>query len=157
MLDASISFADFHEREIWWCSIGVNVGSEQHSQTDDFSRPVIIIRRFTRDIFLGIPLTTKVREHLSFRVRIVAGDHENDALLLQMRTYDRRRLVRKIGTISVQEFATLTNAVINAIKTTDPAFAGSSEAEANVYKQGYTKPPKKSIGTEAGVDNEKSV
>jgi len=51
----------FHEREIWWCSIGVNVGSEQHSQTSDFSRPVLVVRKFTADIFWGIPLTTRIK------------------------------------------------------------------------------------------------
>ena len=58
-LDANTdNLTDFHEREIWWCSIGVNVGFEQHSQTSDFSRPVVIVKKFTRDMFLGIPLTT---------------------------------------------------------------------------------------------------
>lgn len=131
-LDAGESIADCHEREIWWCSIGVNVGSEQHSQTDDFSRPVVVVRRFTRDVFWGIPLTTKIKENAPFRIKFAIGNNTSDALVLQMRAYDRRRLVRKIGVVPEGLFATLVASVIKAVKTTNPARAGLSEAEANV-------------------------
>ena len=30
----------FHEREIWWCSIGVTLGDEQDGKNDLFERPV---------------------------------------------------------------------------------------------------------------------
>jgi len=153
MLDTGITNADCHEREIWWCSIGVNVGSEQLSQTEDFSRPVVVVRRFTRDIFWGVPLTTKIKEHIPFRVKFMIGEQANDALLLQMRAYDRRRLVRKIGVVSEEKFATLTKAIVEAVKTTDPACAGSSEAEANVYKKGYTSQSEKSMNIKWDVDN----
>ena len=109
-IDANKPLADFHPREIWWCSIGVNVGSEQHSQTSDFSRPVIIIKKFTRDIFWGIPLTTRTKP-LNFRFRLKINGQNNDALILQMRTYDRRRLVRKIDMLSKKEFTNLLNLI----------------------------------------------
>ena len=131
-LDASVSRIDFHEREIWWCSIGVNVGSEQHSQTEDFSRPVIIVRRLSREMFWGIPLTTKIKDGAPFRIRINVKNNQNDALLLQLRAFDRKRLVRKVGVVPKKEFAELVEVIIDAVKTTNPAFAGFSEAEANV-------------------------
>ena len=131
VLDLKINGAHCHKREIWWCSIGVNVGSEQHSQTGDFGRPVVVVRQFTKDIFLGVPLTTKIM-NLPFRVRFTLGEVENDALILQMRVYDRKRLVRQIGIMPSDSFARLIAAIIDAIKTTDPARAGSSGAEANV-------------------------
>lgn len=124
--------ADCHEREIWWCSIGVNVGSEQHSQTSDFSRPVIIIRKFTRDIFWAVPLTSKLKK-LPFRFRVAANDIENEALIMQMRAYDKRRLVRKIGVVEKAIFAELLRTIAETLQTTSPALAGLSEAEANVY------------------------
>lgn len=154
MLDAGVNGPHCHEREIWWCSIGVNVGSEQHSQTSDFSRPVVVVRRFTEDIFWGVPLTTKTMK-FPFRVRLELGGIANDALILQMRVYDRKRLVRQIGVVPQNAFATLTAAIIDAIKTTDPAHAGSSGAEANVYKIGYTNHSKKSTGKKGAVDKSK--
>ena len=113
-IDKSDSLADFHEREIWWCSIGINVGSEQHSQTSDFSRPILVIKKFTRDVFWGIPLTTKTKD-INFRVRFELDGIENDLLVLQMRVYDRKRLIRKIGTMPKNDFAKLTNVIKNLL------------------------------------------
>ena len=55
ILAADERLAEFHERQVWWCSIGINIGSEQHSQSEDFSRPILVIKKFTRDIFWGVP------------------------------------------------------------------------------------------------------
>ncbi len=41
----------FEEREIWWCSIGANVGVEEDGKSTLFSRPVLIIRKFNAMIF----------------------------------------------------------------------------------------------------------
>lgn len=112
ILDQDRRAVEFHEREIWWCSIGLNVGSEQHSQSDDFSRPVVIVRRFTQDIFWAIPLTTKVRDDTSFRIRVVIDMVPNDALVLQMKAYDRKRLKRKIGVMPREDFTTVIDAVM---------------------------------------------
>jgi len=105
-LDISERLAEFHEREIWWCSIGINVGSEQHSQSTDFSRPVLVVKKFTRDMFWGIPLTTKIRR-VNFRKSLNLDGIENDFLVLQMRAYDRKRLVRKLTIIPKEDFKTI--------------------------------------------------
>lgn len=110
LIDGSEALADFHEREIWWCSIGVNVGSEQNSQASDFSRPILIVKKFTRDVFWGVPITTKVK-NLNFRIRFNLNGVENDLLLLQMRIYDRKRLIRKISIISKDDFMKITGAI----------------------------------------------
>lgn len=34
----------FHEREIWWCSLGLNLGDEQDGKHQDFERPVLVLR-----------------------------------------------------------------------------------------------------------------
>lgn len=43
--------AYFHEREVWWCSIGANVGYEQDGKGNDFTRPVLIIKGFSKEVF----------------------------------------------------------------------------------------------------------
>jgi mRNA interferase MazF len=47
----------FDEREVWFCAFGVNVGFEQDGAGNLFSRPVLIFKKFNREIFWGIPLT----------------------------------------------------------------------------------------------------
>lgn len=102
-LDKSEREVNFHEREIWWCSIGFNVGSEQHSESEDFGRPVLVVRRFTQSMFWGVPLTTKLYKN-PFRHRFALNGIENDILLIQMRAWDSKRLIRKVGTMPKNRF-----------------------------------------------------
>lgn len=45
-------------REIWWCRLGVNVGTEQDGKGDGYARPCVILRGFGPDACLIVPLTT---------------------------------------------------------------------------------------------------
>ena len=52
-----------HEREVWWCSLGVNIGVEIDGKNNDFERPVLLIKKFNGMMFWGIPLTSKTKEN----------------------------------------------------------------------------------------------
>ncbi|MBI4087162.1 type II toxin-antitoxin system PemK/MazF family toxin [Candidatus Kaiserbacteria bacterium] len=100
-------------REIWWCRLGVNVGSEQDGSGKSFLRPVVIIRSFGAETCAVIPLTTSPHPH---RLRISVGivqDKEAKALLSQLRVIDTRRLVEKVGFLDKEIFAELRKAVRN--------------------------------------------
>src|SRR5262249_14687786 len=58
-IDAGKGTALFHEREVWWCSLGMNIGFEQDGSTDDFARPVIILKKYNLDACLIVPLTAR--------------------------------------------------------------------------------------------------
>ena len=47
----------FHEREIWFCYVGANVGFEQDGNKEEYLRPVLVVRKFNNEVFWGIPLT----------------------------------------------------------------------------------------------------
>lgn len=47
------------EREVYWACIGENIGFEQNGKGCDFSRPVLILKRLSKHIFFGIPLSTQ--------------------------------------------------------------------------------------------------
>jgi mRNA interferase MazF len=49
----------FHEREVWWCSLGANVGFEQDGKGIKFARPVIVFKKFNKEVFWALPLSTK--------------------------------------------------------------------------------------------------
>jgi len=84
-------------REIWWCRLGVNIGTEQDGRGKFFLRPAIILRGFGPDACLIVPLTTSIREHpLRVSVGIVDGCMAR-ANLSQLRIIDTRRLVEKVG------------------------------------------------------------
>ena len=102
----------FHEREIWFCYLGANVGFEQDGQGEEFLRPVIILRKFNNEIFWAIPLTKsqkKKKEHtdryyyaFSFVPEIVSV-----AILSQIRLVDAKRLSRHIGVMEENDFEKL--------------------------------------------------
>lgn len=86
-----------HARELWWCALGVNVGSEQDGSGREYRRPALVLKSLSRETFLAVPLTTSTRAHpLRPAVGKVEG-REAHALLSQIRVVDTRRLVRKIG------------------------------------------------------------
>src|SRR3989344_8604208 len=81
----------FHEREVWWCSLGVNVGFEQDGAGAEYRRPILILKGLSRETCLAIPLTTSTHPHrLRPSVGLVEGQ-EARALLYQMRVIDTKR------------------------------------------------------------------
>lgn len=99
----------FEEREIWWCSIGLNIGHEENGKSELFSRPVLIVRKFNNYIFLGIPLTSKIKEHHRFYHKIYFKDTEQSVMLSQIRVWESRRLTRIKGKLSIEQFKEIRN------------------------------------------------
>lgn len=103
----------FHEREIWFCHLGANVGFEQDGNGEDFLRPIVIARKFNNEIFWGIPLTksknqtNKKAEKYYFSFSFI-DSIKSVAILSQIRLVDAKRLVRHIGTMKDESFVELT-------------------------------------------------
>ncbi len=94
----------YHEREIWWCSMGLNVGFEQDGKGRNFSRPTLILKKFNKEVFWGIPLTTKMKDG-KYYFRIKLSDNLNRALIIsQIRLFDSKRLQEKMDTIDTDQF-----------------------------------------------------
>ena len=81
----------FHEGDIWWARVGVNVGYEIDGEDRNFARPVIVLKKYNQYSFLALPLTTAERPN-RWRVGIgaVAGK-EACAVLPQLRNLDSFR------------------------------------------------------------------
>ncbi len=94
----------FHEREIWWCALGVNIGFEQDGG-EEYRRPVVVLKGLSKRTSLIVPLTTSLNRHpLRIPIGLVEGE-EASALLSQIRVVDSKRLVRKTETLEKRKFA----------------------------------------------------
>ncbi len=93
----------YHEREVWWCSVGVNVGVETDGKHDNFERPVLVVRKFNKDMFWGLPLTRNEKAG-DFYQKITYGEEISWVALSQLKTFSTKRLLRKISKISAGEF-----------------------------------------------------
>lgn len=93
----------FTEREVWWCSLGKNIGHEQDGKNYWFERPVLIIKKFNQSSFLAIPLSSKSRAnpyHHQYTFRQI----QRSAIFSQVRMLDQKRLLRKIGKMTEKDF-----------------------------------------------------
>ena len=86
----------FKEGEIWWCSVGMNIGVEIFGKGEKFARPVIIFKKFNQYSFLGIPLTTQPKEGIWY-FPFVHNNKKQFAVFSQIRTFDSNRLINKLG------------------------------------------------------------
>jgi mRNA interferase MazF len=74
------SLGKYHEREIWWCSLGKNIGNEQDGKNNNFERPVLVLKKWNKDF----------------------SDEENQGsyfMLTQVRVFSSKRLVRKLNVV----------------------------------------------------------
>ena len=71
----------FKEREIYNAKIGENIGFEQSGKGDEFVRPVLIVKRLTKEMFFGVPLSTTLREGSFFYGFEFIGRRPPDARL----------------------------------------------------------------------------
>ncbi len=96
-------FPTFQMRDIWWCSIGVNVGHETDGKNEFFNRPVLVLRKFNKHLFLGVPLTTKIKQN-PFYIEITVYSRQQCAMISQLRTYESKRLTRKLARLDDADF-----------------------------------------------------
>ncbi|MFK5975306.1 MAG: type II toxin-antitoxin system PemK/MazF family toxin [Sulfurovum sp.] len=96
-------------RDIFWAKIGQNIGTEEYGKNKNFSRPLIVIRKLTSDLFIGIPVTSTIKNNdyfHSFEYENRAnGVVTNSAMILQVKTYSIKRLMNKAGVINKNDFA----------------------------------------------------
>jgi mRNA-degrading endonuclease toxin of MazEF toxin-antitoxin module len=100
----------YHEREIWWAHLGVNVGYGQDGTGASFERPVLIMRGFSPHVCVVVPLTTsEKRDRFYVSAGIVEGKSAA-AIVSQIRLIDTRRLINKVGTLDRGTFGPIRKA-----------------------------------------------
>ena len=97
----------FNDREIWWCSIGVNVGHEEDGKNEAFNRPVLVVKRFNYRLFWGVPLSSQIKNNPHYH-HFTFKDRDQSALLTQLRLFDASRITgNRMGRLNDREFATI--------------------------------------------------
>ena len=102
----SIDNVYFREKDIWFCRIGMNIGYEEDGKGDCFLRPVIIIKKINKNLFIGIPLTSsdKIKDDRFYYKFKYIESKTSYAILPQIRAFDSKRLDYKNGEIKSIEF-----------------------------------------------------
>jgi mRNA interferase MazF len=101
----------YHTRELWWCSLGINIGAEQDGSGEKYDRPVLILKGLSKKTCIILPLTSSPERH---KMRIPIGviqDKEASVMLSQIRVIDTKRLIYKIGFLDKEIFTGITKAI----------------------------------------------
>ena len=90
--------------EVWWCSLGLNIGFEQDGKNQLYERPVLVVQKFNKFVFWGVPLSTKIKPDNPHYLQLRHENQDYSAIISQLRLYDSKRLQRKMYKISKVEF-----------------------------------------------------
>ena len=106
----------FKEGQIWWCSIGENVGGEISGKGEYFRRPVLIIRKLDRFSFIGLPITSQIKTG-SWYFNLKVNNQDNSIIMSQIRYIDYRRMDKIISTITTDDLKNIRESLIEIIRS----------------------------------------
>ena len=104
----------FKERDIWWISIGINIGFEEDGKHERYLRPVLILKKFNRDLFLGIPMSTKIKDN-RYYISVSVDNQTVSALISQIRVFSAKRMQDKLAELEKGDFEKVKIEVIKMI------------------------------------------
>ncbi len=116
----------FKEGQIWWCSIGLNIGSESYGKGENFRRPVLIIKKLSADLCIVLPLTSKEKIGTWF-IDITFQGEKRWVMLYQVRALNKKRFYLKMGELDNTDFARTKEKLEELLKLSEnrhPAKAG---------------------------------
>jgi len=108
----------FYQGNIYFMSVGQNIGSESYGKGDYSLRPVLVYKKLSKTLFLGIPLTTKYKEGSFYFTFNYKKGVSSTAMLNQMRVYDIRRSKYLSGKINKNIYKKLEEKVQHFIEVT---------------------------------------
>jgi mRNA interferase MazF len=93
----------FRERDIWWVSVGVNVGFEEDGKNGNYVRPVLIVKKFNRELFLGVPMSTKLKDN-KYYVPVTVKGQTVSVMTSQIRAFSSKRMWNKLAELDEGDF-----------------------------------------------------
>lgn len=97
----------FYEREIWFATLGENVGFEQDGRGENYLRPVVIVRKFNNEICLIVPLIKNKKKGIYYFNFSYINGFVSTAILSQIKLIDAKRFSYKSGYVSKNDFLEL--------------------------------------------------
>ena len=119
----------FSQGDIYFMSVGYNIGGEICGYNDMFLRPVLVYKKLSKSTFIGIPLISKKKEGSYFFTFRYTKKTLSTALLNQVKVFDIRRTAYYDGHISIKNFAQLKDKMKDFIDITpNPKGKGNGHA-----------------------------
>ncbi len=99
------------EGEVWMSNLGKNIGFEQNGGGENFSRPILIIKKFNNHMFWVVPLSTK-QKNFDFYYNFIDIDNKKvSAILAQLKLMSVKRFNRKMYEMPQNQFVDVLNKI----------------------------------------------
>lgn len=109
------------EKEVWLCSVGKNIGFEQNGGDNNFSRPVLVVKKFNNKMFWAVPLSTKQKKYDFFYNFTDVNGQPASVILAQLRLTSVKRFLRKIYEMPENNFNEITKSLSEFMKNRNPS------------------------------------
>ena len=106
----------FKKRDIFFIKMGQNIGFEQNGKGEEFIRPIVVLKKITNQMFIGVPLSSQIKEgswFYKFEFNSKGKISKNIAIIPQVRMFSSKRLLNKIGVIRNENFNELKESIKN--------------------------------------------
>jgi mRNA interferase MazF len=91
-------------RDVWMASLGKNIGYEQNGSGDNFSRPILIVKKFNNQMFWIVPLS-KSQKSLDFYYNYTDPlDQSVSVILAQLKLVSIKRCNRLLYRMDKMNF-----------------------------------------------------
>lgn len=95
-------------------------GFEADGKNELFERPVLALRKFNKDMFWGLPLTSRKKTGKPFYFSVSLHGAPQTVVFSQLRVLSSKRLIRRLGKLSDSQFAARKSAFLGYIKRNGP-------------------------------------
>ena len=92
------------KKEIWWCALGHNIGFEQNGKNQYYERPVLVLRRFSKDLVLAVALSSVTKKRNKYYHQYTLDGNRYAVILSQLKVLSTKRLLRKQGIFPGNDF-----------------------------------------------------
>lgn len=102
-------------RDVWWGRLGCNIGDEQDGKGKEYTRPILILKKFNNNIFLGLPMSSVLKQNKYYVTATLLSGEASSCIISQIRLIDCKRLGGKVGIITTDSFVQIRKAVKDMI------------------------------------------
>ena len=125
----------FKQGEIYFISVGQNIGYEVYGKKELYLRPVLVYKKLSKHTFIGIPLSSKEKNGTYFFTFRYTTKTLSTALLNQIRVFDIKRAEYYDGNIKLSDLGKLKEKLLNLLDITpNPKGRGSGHSSKKLPK-----------------------
>ncbi|MGH7238380.1 MAG: hypothetical protein ACREGF_07645, partial [Candidatus Saccharimonadales bacterium] len=94
----------FKEREVWFAAVGLNIVHEEDGKNDNYERPVLVLKRFNKNLFFGLAFSSIFKPENDFYHTVLVKQKASSIILSQAKSYSSKRLLRRMAILDQAEF-----------------------------------------------------